>query len=59
MQSMNGWPPEEAEFYGEALALLAAAQDTLTARVELVRRAEMERTGRDPVEHVKTRIRCV
>lgn len=57
MQSMSGWPPEDAEFYGEALALLAAAQETLAARVELIRRAEKERAGRDPVEHVKTRMK--
>lgn len=57
MNAMSGWPAQEAEFYGETLQLLAAAEAAIIERVDRIRQAEVERMGRDPVEHVKARIK--
>lgn len=57
MNAMSGWPAQEAEFYGETLQLLAVAEAAIIERVDRIRQAEVERMGRDPVEHVKARIK--
>ncbi len=47
----------ETEFYGESLLLYDSVLIELSSRINIIRKANMLRSGRDPIENVKTRIK--
>lgn len=44
-------------FYGESLILLEAAVTEVTTRIDIIRRYMKAKGFRDPIEHIKTRIK--
>jgi len=53
----SGLERQGGSFYGESLILLEAAVTEVTTRIDIIRKFVQEKGFRDPIEHIKTRIK--